>query len=62
MTTTDRASAELRRVAQYIIAHAEDIVGDVDTLKVLEDGLFISFVLDPHGYTVIEVNKRILTH
>jgi len=41
-----RAAYRLREVAHYLDDNAEALVGDLDSIYVLEDGLRFSFVLE----------------
>lgn len=47
-TTTEKAAEELRKVARYLEANAEALVGDCDSVFVLDTGLRVSFTLLEH--------------
>lgn len=59
MTKTERAAARLREVAQYMIGHAESLVGDMDGVYVAEGGLRFEFTLrDDAAIPTINVTRE----
>ena len=62
-TTSERATEQLREVARYLYANAEAIIGDIDSIYVLEGGLRISFALfDNKSIPTLEVTKECIVY
>lgn len=62
-TTSERAAEQLREVAHYFDANAEAIIGDLDSIYVLEGGLRISFaLLDNQSVPILEVTKECIVY
>lgn len=60
---SERAAEQLREVARFMDANAESLVGDLDSVYVLDTGLRFSFVLLEHGtIPTIEVTREVLVH
>lgn len=61
--TSERAAEQLREVARFMDANAESLVGDLDSVYVLDAGLRFSFVLLEHDtIPTIEVTREVLVH
>lgn len=62
-TTSDRAAEQLREIAHYLDANAEAIIGDIDSIYVLEGGLHIAFtLLDNQSVPILEVTKECIVY
>ena len=62
-TTSEQAAAQLREVADYLSNNAEAIVGDIDSIYVLEGGLRISFtLLENQSIPTLEVSKECIVY
>lgn len=57
-TTTEQTAEKLREVARYLDAHAESLVGDMDSVFVLDGGLRFSFVLSSNTVPTVEVARE----
>ena len=61
--TSERAAEQLREVARFMDANAESLVGDLDSVYVLDTGLRFSFVLlERDTIPTIEVTREVLVH
>ena len=61
--TSERAAEQLREVARFMDANAESLVGDLDSVYVLDTGLRFAFVLLEHGsIPTIEVTREVIVH
>lgn len=60
--TSERAAEQLREVARFMDANAESLVGDLDSVYVLDTGLRFSFVLEHGTIPTIEVTREVLVH
>ena len=59
--TSERAAEQLREVARFMDANAESLVGDLDSVYVLDAGLRFSFVLLEHDtIPTIEVTREVI--
>jgi len=61
--TSERAAEQLREVARFMYTNAESLVGDLDSVYVLDTGLRFSFVLLEHDtIPTIEVTREVLVY
>ena len=62
-TTSEKAAEKRRDVARYLDAHAESLVGDLDSIYVIEGGLRFSFTLeDCECIPTIEVTRECIVY
>ena len=60
---TKSATAQLREVARYLDAHAEELIGDMDSVYVIEGGLRFTFELGNHEtIPTVEVSKEFIVY
>ena len=58
---SEQAVRELRNVAEFIDRHAESIIGDIDNVYVLADGIHIEFDVVQHdSICTVRVSKEFI--
>ena len=60
MTITEKAADRLREVAMFIYDNAEALLGDFDSVMVLNDGIEFLFILNGAGRTFIKMSKCVI--
>lgn len=60
-TLSEQAVRELRSVAEFIDRHADSIIGDIDNVYVLDDGIHIEFdVMQHDSICTVRVSKEFI--
>lgn len=60
-TFSEQAVRELRSVAAFIDRHAEQIIGDIDNVYILDDGIHVEFDVVQHdSISTVRVSKEFI--